>query len=465
MKRPSKRIAALLSAGVVGLLAAGCSTGTRVTESGSSGDGEKIRIARGIEAMRYRLDNGLRLIVIEDHTSPTFAYQTWYDVGSRDEEAGKTGLAHLFEHMMFKGTAQVPDGEFDRRLEEAGAEGQNAYTTQDHTTYVQELPKDRLELIVGLEADRMKNLVVDEKSFSTEREVVQNERRYRKENNPDGQMYQDLYALAFQKHPYRWPVIGFEEDLTKMSAADARAFYQKYYSPDRAVVVVSGDVKAGRVRDLIEKYYGTLAATAGARPPIEGEPEQKSARRKTLRLNIQVEKLMMAYPIPSMEHEDMPALDMLQTILSGGRSSRLQKALVETGIATEAYAYAADAKDPSLFFVGVSLQNKGRALAAERIVRRELERLAREPVSEAELERARNLINFSYFGGLETNSERARFAGSYESQMNGIEKGPLYHQKLQAVQPAQILAVAQKYMTESRSNTIIGLRKPEKGAN
>lgn len=367
---------------------------------------------------------------------------------------------------MFKGTKSVPDGAFDRLLEEAGVEGENAYTTHDHTTYIQELPKERLELIVRLEADRMRNLVVDDQSFSTEREVVQNERRFRNENNPDGLMQQELNSLAYEKHSYRWPVIGYEEDLARMSAADARSFYDSHYSPANAVIVVAGDVHSSQVLSLVRKYYGTYPSHAGGKAQVAlskptQEPEQLSARRKTLRLNIQVEKLLMAYPIPAMDHEDLPALDVLQTILSGGRSSRLQKALVEAGVATEAYAYSSSSKDPSLFFLAASLQKGSRANAAERIILRELDRLSKELVTAQEIERARNILNFEFFEGLDTNSERARFIGHYESQAGGAEQGRAYFERLQKVVPEEIRAVVRKYFPESRRNTVVGIRKKE----
>jgi zinc protease len=412
-----------------------------------------------VEAMRFRFPNGLRLVVIEDHSAPTFAYQTWYDVGSRDEEPGKTGLAHLFEHMMFKGTKAVPDGEFDRIVDEAGAEGQNAYTTQDHTTYIEELPKERLELIMKLEADRMRNLVVNDQSFATEREVVQNERRYRNENSPEGMMYQEIYGLAFTKQAYRWPVIGFAEDLARMSSADARAFYEAHYSPNHAVVVVSGDVKAREVRDLVAKYYSVYPRVDAPAPARELEPEQKSPRRKTLRLNVQVEKLLMAYPIPAMDNEDMPALDIIQMLLSGGRSSRLQKALVESGIATDAYGYAADARDPSLFLLGASMQDKMKAILAEKVILRELVRLGNEEVPQLELERARNLLSFEFFSGLESNSAKAHYLGHYESQLGGVEKGLELHQKRLAVTAAQVRDAARRYFPSQKRSVIVGLKK------
>ncbi|MEN9722559.1 MAG: hypothetical protein RJB38_545 [Pseudomonadota bacterium] len=420
---------------------------------------ESIEMIPSLQATRYLLPNGLRLIVHEDHSAPTFAYQTWFDVGSRDEVPGKTGLAHLFEHMMFKGTPAVPDGEFDRILDEAGAEGQNAYTTHDHTTYIEELPNDRLELVIQLEADRMRNLIVNDQSFKTEQEVVQNERRFRNENSPDGLIYQEIYHLAFEKHPYHWPVIGYADDLAKMTAQDARSFYQQHYAPNRAVIVVSGDVNAKKVRGLIEKYYGSYSAIPLETPHYSAEPAQISTRRKSLRLNIQVEKLMMAFHIPALDHPDMAALDMIQMILSGGRSSRLQKALVESGIASSAGGYAIDARSPSLFLFSASMQAKAKATTAEQVILKELERLSRHEVSMQELERARNLLSFEFYGGLESNSEKARFIGHHELQAGGLERGLEFHHRRLAVTPKEIREVARKYFMGRARTVVLGLKK------
>ena len=447
--------AALAAVGILSLPA--CSTLRRPAPGGI--ESETVRVVDSIEARRFRFPNGLRLLVLEDHSAPTFAYQTWYDVGSRDEETGKTGLAHLFEHMMFKGTRTVADGEFDRILDEAGAEGQNAYTTQDHTTYIEELPKERLELIMKLESDRMRNLVVNDRSFATERDVVQNERRYRNENSPEGMMYQELYGIAFTRHPYHWPVIGYAEDLARMSAADARAFYEAHYAPNRAVIVVSGDVRAGEVRDLVQKYYGDFPRIDQPSALRETEPEQRSPRRKTMRLNVQVEKLLMAFPIPAIGAGDVPALDVIQTLLSGGRSSRLRKALVESGIATDAYGYAADARDPSLFILGASMQDGKKANLAEKVILRELERLSTEEVPQIELDRARNILAFDFYGGLDSNSEIARFLGHYESQAGGVEKGLELHQRRLSVTPQQVREVATKYFQARSRSVIVGLKK------
>jgi len=228
---------------------------------------------------RVLFNNGLKLLILSDDSSPTFAYQTWFAVVSRNEVVGKTGLAHLFEHMMFKGTKKYPDGQFDSILEQSGVEGENAFTTNDHTVYIQELPKEQLDLIIELESDRMNNLVVDENSFKTEREVVQNERRFRKENSAEGTIYQTLFETAFSESPYHWPVIGYEQDLNIMNAQDARDFYRSYYSPDRATIVVVGDVNENEVIRKVEKAYGTLVAKNTPNVEMKRDPEQKAPRR------------------------------------------------------------------------------------------------------------------------------------------------------------------------------------------
>ncbi len=429
------------------------------TVSSSAANKSTLALIGSYRVERFELKNGLKLRVIEDHSSPTFAYQTWFKVGSRDEEPGRTGLAHLFEHMMFKETKNLKDGEFDKLLETAGAEGENAFTTQDNTTYVQELPKERLDLITRLEAERMVNLVVNEQAFSTEREVVHNERRMRNENSPDGLMYQELMATAFVKHPYHWPVIGYEEDLNRLTAEDALKFYRAHYSPNHATIVVAGDVNAQEVLALVEKYYGAITAQPSQRKTFEPDAPPSSPRRKTLRLNIQVEKLLMGYPIPEVIHPDMAALDLIQSVLSGGKSSRLNRVLVETGIASAAYAYSRDAKDPSLYIFGAQMQKNKKASMAESLIVKELERLTRELVPEAELTRAKNILNFEFYTSFESNSERAQFVGRSEVLADSVEHGLDRQKKIQMVTPEEVLKVAQKYFSPKNRTVISGLKK------
>lgn len=411
-------------------------------------------------ASRFQLPNGLRVVVVEDHSSPTLAYQTWYRVGSKNEEIKKTGLAHLFEHMMFKGTKNYAEGEFDKLLESAGAEGENAFTNHDQTVYVQEMPSSRLELIVKLESDRMQNLVVDETSFKTEVEVVQNERRFRNENNPDGLIHQTLYEMVYQKHPYRWPVIGYETDLKAMKSTDALDFYKRFYQPDRAIVVIVGDVDTAKTIDLINRYYGPLARTARVEPYAKiDEPRSLKPRRRSLKLNIQVQKLMMGYLATPSMHKDTPALMVLEDLLASGKSSRLSKALVDSGIATYAAAYHHQNEDDSIFAIDVGLQKGRGAAQAEQVALQEIRKLQNDKVSEAELKRAKNRILFSFYSSLDSNAERAEFIGKYEAVSGDFRNGLKRVQELDAVTADDVKRVANRYLIANSRSVVIGVPK------
>lgn len=412
-----------------------------------------------INVHRGTLDNGLKYLVIEDFRSPTFAYHTWFNVGSRDEQVKRTGLAHLFEHMMFKGTAKYPQGQFDGKLEAAGVEGLNAFTSHDYTAYVQELPDDKLDLIAELESDRMRNLIVNDESFKTEVLVVQNERRARAENSPDGLMLHALFALTFTKHPYTWPVIGHQEDLDSMTAQDAEAFYKSHYAPNNATVVIVGAVTLDQAKRTLQKYYGKLPKVELQRIPIEPEPPQTGLRRKRMPLNIQVEKIMMSFHIPNVEHEDTPALAMIQSVLSSGNSSRLHQSLVETGIATGAYAEAMENKDPGMFVVGATLQRGKSAAQAESVLVRELEKLSKSPVGQDELERAKNQMSFGLYEAMSSAGSLARILGSSEAVGGGFEKATERFYRTLKVTPQEIQAVAAKYLKPKLRNVVTGVPK------
>ncbi len=408
---------------------------------------------------KYHLENDLKLLVVEDHSSPTFAYQTWYSVGSRNEVVGSTGLAHLFEHMMFKGTKHHKDGEFEKLMEAAGAEGENAFTSRDYTAYVQELPKEKLEMIVELESERMVNLIVDETAFKTEREVVQNERRFSYENNPDGLMYQELFGIAFTSHPYHWPVIGYEEDLNRMKSEDAYRFYKSFYAPNHATVVVTGDVEHNGVYEMAKKYYSKIRKQESANLATPTEAPQKSPRRKTLKFNVQVEKLLLGYHIPEAQHKDAATLETLSELLSGGKSSRLYQALVNTGVASAVDSGTEDNKDPSLFLIEVNLQKNKKAAHAENIILREINRLMHEIPSKKELEKIKNRISFSFYEHLNNNNGRARFLGKNETLLGNFEEGIKTYQASLHVTGADLQRVAVQYFFPENRSVIIGVPK------
>jgi predicted Zn-dependent peptidase len=408
---------------------------------------------------RTVLPNGLKLMVLEDHTAPTFAIQTWYKVGSKNEVENYTGLAHLFEHMMFKRTKNTAEGEFDRVLEQSGAEGLNAYTNTDHTVYIQELPSDKLELILKYESDRMVNLIVDEAAFKTEREVVQNERRFRTENNPDGLIYQTLGELAFKKHPYHWPVIGYEADLERMTAKDAEQFYRSHYAPNRAVLIIVGDVTADSVQALVEKYYGGIPASPAPILPRTPEPDQTTEARKTLTLNIQNQKILMGYKVPPAAHADAAVLEVIQSILTGGKSSRLKRALVDSGIASSVDSGSRFSEDPGLFLISAELQKGKPAATADQVIQRELKRLADVPVPAAELQKSKNLMNFGFYDGLSSHAEKARFIGTYETLFGDYQAGLKLQDAILRVTSADVQRVARSYFKTSSRTVIVGVPK------
>lgn len=443
------------------LIFSGCSTphvGRSLSEIKAPRQ-ETLPLTGSFQVNRILFPNGLKLVVIEDHSSPTFAYQTWFNVGSRDEVPGKTGLAHLFEHMMFKETKNLKEGEFDRLLEGAGAQGENAFTSRDYTAYIQEMPASELELIIKAEAERMTQVIVNDQSFKTEREVVQNERRFRTENSPDGIMDQVLFEIAFEKHPYHWPVIGYQKDLDSMTAEDAARFYHTFYAPNHATIVVTGDIKTDEVNRLVEKYYGNLPAQPTPQRPFIAEPIQKMARTRQLKLNVQLEKLMMGYQIPGFNHEDVPILEMIQTILTEGKTNRLRNALVETGIAGSVSSFGLGDRDPSLFVFMVNLQKGKKASQAERVILEQLKKLSTSLVSDQELQRAKNLNQASFYRNLQTNFERAYFLGFHETVGGHFSVGLDHQKRLSAVTAEDVKRVAAKYFQPHSRTVITGVKK------
>ncbi len=429
------------------------------TSAHQEGRFEVTPLIGDFKVKRTTLANGLKLLVVEDSSSPTFAYHTWFDVGSRHEVAGKTGLAHLFEHMMFKGSQKYPEGVFDALLEKAGAEGQNAFTANDHTAYHVELPKDQLDLIITLESDRMVNLVVDDQSFSTEREVVKGERHYRTDNSPEGVIYQTLFEMMFTQHPYHWPVIGYEEDLDGMSAQDARDFYQRFYAPDRATIVVVGDVDADEVLKKIEKAYGAIPAKRTPDPIHPQDLPQTAQRRKKLPLHIENQKLWMGYHAPESQSPDNAVLDAIQAILSDGMSSRLDRALVETGICSSVSSGSFELKDPGIFAIMTDLQKGKSAAVAESIILREIERLKTTPVSAEELQRGKNLYRFHFLDRLTTGDGIAHFLGDMEVLYGNFTKGLEFQNQVHEVTPERLMQVTQKYFTTDNLTVIVGVPK------
>jgi zinc protease len=408
---------------------------------------------------RFRFSNGLQLVVIPNSVAPVFSYQTWFNVGSRDEEPGLSGLAHLFEHMMFKGTKGRPQGVFDQTMERSGARDLNAFTSMDYTAYVASLPLEKLALVAELEADRMVGLSLTKSQFESEREVVHNERKQTMENSPEGRLYEELQGLAFSKHPYGRPVIGFAEDLDRMTVKDCERFYSMHYAPNNALICVVGDLDPKFVASTIEKYYGSIPSSA--RKPYEPgtEPPQGGEKRKDLRLPVQVEKVYLGYRIPNGRHADQVALSVLGSLLSSGRSSRFYKSLVPTGFCIEQGAGSYSAKDPSLFYMNFTCQTGKTAQEVLGVVDKELDHLFEKGLRPGELERVKNKLQMETLLGLTSNPAMARFVGHHEATVGSVDHGLQEIEAMQSVQERNLMDVAKRYLRSANRSVLIG--RPE----
>src|SRR5438105_2356439 len=369
-----------------------------------------------LDVTEATLDNGLRVLVLEDHRSPVISVQVWYRVGSRNERPGATGLAHFLEHMMFKGTPTHGKGEFARMVEQNGGQD-NAFTTQDVTSYYVNIAADRVDMILGLEADRMRHLLLDPKEIDSERQVVMEERRTRTEDDPDGYLSEEFLAAAYKAHPYGWPVIGWMEDIARITPAELRAFYDRYYQPTNALLVIVGDVDARRIVGRVREVFGKILR-APAPPPMRAvEPPQPGERRVLVRkADARSPIVYIGFHVPNHRSGDGPALELLSSILQDGRASRLYRRLVyERRVALNvAGDYSYLSLDPNLFwFSGTPLPGQTPE-ALEQGIMDEIERVKSEPVPEEEVERAKNQIEAGFIWRLDSIHSRASTLARFE---------------------------------------------------
>jgi len=401
------------------------------------------------------LDNGMRVIVQADHRAPVMVSQVWYRAGSIDEFNGTTGVAHVLEHMMFKGTKDVPAGEFSKRIAAAGGR-ENAFTSRDHTAYFQQMQKDRLELSMKLEADRMANLVISDESFAKEIQVVMEERRLRTDDQPQAVTYERLMATAYQTHPYRRPIIGWMNDLQSMTAQDARDWYDRWYAPNNATLVVAGDVQSDEVVALAKRYFGPIPARPlPARKP-QIEVEQIGDKRIVVKAPAKLPYLLMAWHAPVLrdwQTDTEPyALQILAGVLSGNDSARLQKSLVKTRqIAVDASAgYDGVARGPGLFMIDATPATGQTVAALEKAVRAEIARIQAEGVSAAELARVKAQVIAADVYQRDSLFYQAMQLGEYA--IAGLPPEALAQrvEKLRAVTAEQVRDAARKWLIDDR---------------
>ena len=338
---------------------------------------------------RFTLANGLRVLVHEDDTTPMAVLNILYDVGARDEEEGKTGFAHLFEHLMFGGSVNIPS--YDEPLQRVGGEN-NAFTSNDITNYYITLPAVNLETAFWLESDRMLSLAFSEKSLETQRNVVCEEFKQRYLNQPYGDVWLKLRPLAYQHHPYRWATIG--QDLQQIEEAkmeDVKAFFKKHYNPQNAIMVVGGNVKTADIKAMAEKWFGNIPAGEPYERDLPQEPLQREARKLTVKANVPLNAIYMAFKMPDRRSEAYQRFDLLSDVLSQGQSSRLYNTLLkEQQLFSDIHAYITSSMDDGLFVVEGKLVDGITMEAAEAAVWKELERIKQEPVTVDELTKVKN---------------------------------------------------------------------------
>jgi len=410
------------------------------------------------------LDNGLQVVVIENHRAPVVTHMVWYRAGAADEVPGKTGIAHFLEHLMFKGTKTMPPGAFSASVARLGG-SENAFTTQDATAYFQSVAVEHLEEMMRLEADRMVNLVLTDDVVLPERDVILEERRQRIDNEPGSQLMEMMRASLFLNHPYRLPTIGWEHEMRGLTTADAIAWHKTWYAPNNAVVVISGDVTMAQVKPLAEKYYGVLSAQpmpARGRPQ---EPMQFAPRRVTLEDGrVQLASWTRLYQAPSYRvgaTEHAYALEVLAEIVGGGTSSRLYRSLVvEQKVATSAGAgYNPDNLGPSIFNFYASAQSGGGVDDIERAVDAEIARLLAEGVTDEEVARAKKSLQAGSVKARDSLAAPARIVGRALVSGGSLEDVEAWPDRIGAVTAAAVTAAAKAVFDIDYSVTGILLPK------
>jgi len=413
----------------------------------------------------FKLDNGLKLIVQEDHRSPVVVSQVWYRAGSLDEVNGKTGVAHVLEHMMFKGTKQVPAGQFSRQIAAAGGK-ENAFTSTDYTCYFQQLEKSHLPLSFKLEADRMQNLQLTDEEFAKEIKVVMEERRWRTDDKPQSKVSEAFQGTLYHAHPYSRPVIGFMNDLENMTAEDAREWYRNWYAPNNATLVVVGDVQAEEVFKLAKQHFGKLKAKVLPVRKPQVEPGQIGERRVVVKAPAKLPYLLMGYHVPALTNPETDwepyALEVLAGVLSGNPAARLNQRLVrETQLAIDASAgYDLLARGRQSVFALDATPSEGKTVAElEAALLQQVEDIKASGVTVEELERVKAGVIAADVYKRDSMFYQGMQIGTIETIGFPWKILEDYPNKLRAITPEQVQAVAKKYLL--KDNLTIATLDPQ----
>jgi len=418
----------------------------------------------GSEVHEKVLNNGLKVLMKPDHRAPIVTSQVWYKVGSSYEHTGVTGISHVLEHMMFKGSERLAPGEFSRIIAAHGGR-ENAVTDRDYTAYYQTLARDRLAIAFELEAERMRNLTLPEAEFLKELEVVKEERRLRTEDDPQALTFEQLNATAYEASPYRIPVIGWAQDLEHLQVADLRVWYRRWYAPDNATLVVVGDLEPEEVFALAEKYFGPLEPAQVSPPKPRGEPVQRGEKRIRVKAPAKEPYLILGYkttaPGPDRADWEPYALEMLASVLAGGRSARFSRELVRGSrvAATVDADYSAFTRLPGMFLIDGTPAKGHTIVALEQAIRAQIERVRTLPVTASELERIRTQLIAGKVYEQDSVFDQAMQLGHLETVGLGWPLVDRYIEHLSRVTPEQIRAVAHKHLIAD--NLTVALLEPQ----
>lgn len=404
--------------------------------------------------------NGLKVVLITDHSSPVATFQVWYKVGAINEPEGKSGISHLLEHLMFRGSKNYPGNVFSKIIQSQGGVD-NAFTTRDYTVYFQKLTPSKLNVSINLESDRMENLLLQREDFELEKKIVLEERRQRYEDNPESLIIEEVIGTAFRVHPYRRPVIGWTEDIQSITFEDIKQYYHKYYCPNNAFIIVVGDIKKDEIIEKIREKFEKIPSCKDIPASKKlHEPKQYGKRSLILKKQTYLPMLVMAFKVPAYPEIDSLSLEILSTILGEGKSSRLFRKLVnEKALVVDIETSNSPlSKEGFLFFIVASIKDKDKVDEVERIIREEIEKIKTELPSGKEIEKAKNQVEASFLFSQDSVFGQALILGRFEIIGNWkmVEK---YKQEIVKISGNDLLDVAKKYLNED--NLTVGILLPK----
>lgn len=405
----------------------------------------------------FTLKNGMKVIVLEDHSIPNAAMYLFWKVGSRNEYPGITGLSHFFEHMMFNGAKKYGPKMFDRVMEAAGG-ANNAYTSENVTVYSDWFPTSALETIFELEADRVADLALDEKMVESERGVVHSEYITGRENSNFRLLQEQVKSCAFMAHPYKWTVIGYESDILNWKKEDLQKYFDTYYAPNNGVMVITGAVKTEEIKQLTKKYFEPIPANDPPRKVHTTEPEQMGEKRVMVAKDVSSPNIMVAFHVPEAKSKDYYAIELLNSILTDGRSSRLYSSLVDQQqLAVEAWSYYPASFDPNLIYFYAVCNQGINELDVEKAIYAEIEKIVKNGVKPEELEKVKNNKLVEFYRSMETIDGKANTIGTYELFFGDYNKMFTAPEDYKKVTLDDIQRVAKTYL--KKSNRTVGILK------